>query len=179
MPLFERFAHRAGLGHDADLVDVVEAIRAIPYGRHDDRSPEGVVDAWRGTCSTKHLLLARLVSERWPEVRARLVHRVYRVTAAFAEGFGPGAAAAVPPDGLVDVHTYVTASRQGRRVRLDVTFPGAAWDGRSDMLLACGDGTDFEAGDNPLAAKEALVLAHCNRRVRDGFIAALETATAR
>jgi hypothetical protein len=35
---------------------------------------------WKGTCSTKHALLAQLLRERWPELQPRLVHRVYRAS---------------------------------------------------------------------------------------------------
>jgi len=56
------------------------------------------------------------------------------------ELFGEQAADAVPIDGLVDVHRYLTAVVDGHRIVIDATFPGPAWDGTSDMPLSCGQG---------------------------------------
>lgn len=39
---------------DAALLDLVEAVRALPYGRPTDRTVEGMLRERRGTCSTKH-----------------------------------------------------------------------------------------------------------------------------
>jgi hypothetical protein len=106
--LFAEFAARAGLPGDASLGEVVAAIQAIPYGRPTSRTPEGVLGEWKGTCSTKHALLARIVAERWPQLRPRLVHRVYRADRAFAlSRYGALAAGAVPDGGLTDVHRYL------------------------------------------------------------------------
>ena len=174
--LKDRFLARSGLPGEPSLWDIVEAVRAIPFGRPSDRSPAGVVEEWVGTCSTKHALLAELLSYR-PEFDLQLVHRVYRLTPEDArERFGDAAADVVPPEGLTDVHTYATVAVEGRRVRVDVTFPGPLWDGRSDMELACGDGDDFPAGDDPWALKERLVAQHCDPRVREPFIEALSAA---
>ena len=169
--LFERFAARAGLGAEPDLIDVVEAIRAMPYRRPADRTPTGVIAEWAGTCSTKHALLEQLVAEGFPGATCRLVHRVYRVMPELARArFGPAAAAAVPPEGLLDVHTYATIDS----AIVDVTFAGEPrWNGRSDMPLACGEGTDHDAGEDALSTKAALVDAYCDAAVREPFIAAL------
>src|SRR3712207_856577 len=89
--------------------DTVLTISRIPYGRPSELTTRGVLNEWRGTCSTKHLLLAEVVHERWPACRPQLVHRVYRVTRDFAAmTWGDGVAAAVPERGLIDVHTYAT-----------------------------------------------------------------------
>lgn len=153
---------------------IVEQIRAIPYGRNVDRSAAGVLAEGRGTCSTKHALLVELLGDR-PELDVKLVHRVYRVDRGRAgELFGPRAAAAVPPDGLVDVHTYATLLLDGRLTTIDVTFPsGEPWNGRSDMPLACGEGIDVPANDDPWAQKAELVARHCDPAAREPFIAAL------
>ena len=169
-----RFLARAGLSSEASLWDLVEAVRAIPYGRPSSRTAAGVVDEWVGTCSTKHALLASLLESR-PAFDLQLVHRVYRVTPALArERFGASAAAAVPDAGLVDVHTYATVLIAGRRVAVDVTFPSATvWDGHFDMDLACGPGEDVPASGDPWEQKAALVDDHCDAAVREPFIAAL------
>jgi hypothetical protein len=173
--LKERFVARAGLGDQPSLWEIVEAIREIPYGRPSERTPEGVVQDWTGTCGTKHALLAALLEDR-PEFELQLVHRVYRVDPDRAlELFGEDAARSVPKEGLVDVHTYAIVNVAGDDVRIDVTFPGHLWDGHSDMELACGPGTDHlvAEGADPWAMKEQLVAEHCDPSLRESFIAAL------
>jgi hypothetical protein len=167
------------LSADASLFDLVEAVRALPYGRPSDRTVEGMLREQRGTCSTKHLFLARVLAERFPETEPLIVHRVYTLDRARAyELFGAGVAEVIPEDGLVDVHRYITARLQGRRVEIDTTFPGTAWDGRSALPLACGPGEDYPAGENPDAEKRALEEQHCDPAIREPFIAALASADA-
>ena len=158
----------------ASLRDIVEAVRAIPYGRPSERSVAGMLREGRGTCSAKHVYLRELLAERFPQTEPRLVHRVYRVDREAARArFGHEAAGAVPAAGLVDVHRYLTAVVGGRRIPIDATFPGEPWDGRSPMPLACGDGDDHPAGADPDAEKRRLEADHCDPAVREPFIAAL------
>ena len=153
-----RFVTRAGLPDDTSLCQVVNAVHVVPYGRPRVRTAEGVIGEWKGTCSTKHALLARLLGERWPELQPRLVHRVYRVSrSSVLQRYGAEAAGAVPAGGLTDVHRYLVITLGGQEVTIDVTFPGdRAWDGHRSMCLACGDGRDFPAGDDSDADKAAL-----------------------
>jgi hypothetical protein len=162
---------------DASLLDFVEAVRAIHYGRPSDRTVDGMLREQRGTCSTKHLFLARVLAERFPDTEPVIVHRVYTLDGTRArELFGAAVAATIPDDGLVDVHRYLTITLGGKRVEIDATFPGPAWDGRSSLALACGAGTDFPAGDEPDAEKRALEEQHCDSAIREPFIAALSSA---
>jgi hypothetical protein len=139
-PQFARFAARADLPGDASLRQVVEAVQAIPYGRPGSRTADGVISEWKGTCSTKHALLAQLLSERWPDLRPRLVHRVYRVSrGSVLQRHGAEAAGAVPAGGLTDVHRYLVITLVGREVRIDITFPAdPAWDGHRSMAWRAG-----------------------------------------
>ena len=134
---------------------------------------------WKGTCSTKHALLARLLREQWPQSQPRLVHRVYRVSRSSAlQRYGGAAASAVPQGGLTDVHRYLVIILGGQEVTIDITFPGdQAWDGHRSMRLACGEGRDFPAGDDPDAEKAALEASYCDPRVREPFIASLALAS--
>ncbi len=177
--LFARFATRAGLPGEASLCQVVNAVQAIPYGRPEARTPEGVIVEWTGTCSTKHALLAQLLRERWPELQPRLIHRVYRVSrSSVLQRHGSGAAEAVPEGGLTDVHRYLVIILAGQDVTIDITFPGdQAWDGHRSMSLACGAGHDFPAGDDPDAEKAALEASYCDPQVREPFIASLALAS--
>jgi hypothetical protein len=105
-----------------------------------------------------------------------IVHRVYTLDRARArELFGTVVAETVPADGLVDVHRYITVALEGRRIEIDATFPGPAWDGRSPLPLACGPGQDYPAGEEPDAEKRALEEQHCDPTVREPFIAALSS----
>jgi hypothetical protein len=162
------------LDRSASLLDLVEAVRQLEYGRPSDRSVVGMLRERRGTCSVKHRFLAGALQRRSPETEPRIVHRVYRLSRQRAgELFGEGVALAVPADGLVDVHRYLTAILEGRRIEIDATFPGEPWDGRSSMPLACGPGRDYPAGADPDGEKRALEAEHCDAGVREPFIAAL------
>lgn len=155
-------------------MQLVEAVRALEYGRPSDRSVEAMLRERRGTCSAKHLYLAERLGELYPETNPRIVHRVYRVrrgeTAAL---HGPAAAALVPAEGLLDVHRYLLVDLDGEEVTLDVTFPGPPWDGRSSLPLACGEGVDHPSAGDPDAEKRRLEAEHCDRELRERFIAAL------
>jgi hypothetical protein len=159
---------------DVSLGELVESVRALPYGRPSDRSVAGMLREGRGTCSTKHLFLAEALAERFPETVPLIVHRVYTLDRARArELFGATVADAVPEHGLVDVHRYITIALEGQRIVIDATFPGPAWDRQSPLPLACGPGQDYLAGDDPDAEKRALEERHCDRTIREPFIAAL------
>jgi len=164
---------------NAPLVDLVEAVRALPYGRPSDRSVDGLLRERRGTCSTKHLFLAQALRERFPHTQPKIVHRVYRAEREqIRERYGDEVAAVVPEDGLVDVHRYLLIRVGGRQITLDVTFPGGEpWDGRSSLPLACGPGEDIAAGDNPDWDKRALEARYCTPAAREPFIAALTAAS--
>lgn len=169
--LAQSFLQRAGLGPAPSIKEVVEAIRNVPYARPIERKPEGVVSEWRGTCSTKTALLVELTRFWWPELDPRVTHRLYHLAPDLARTlFGDEAASAIPREGLTDVHTYATLHLEGRRVVVDVTFPGAEWDGFSDMTLACGDGIDFDGGIDPWAMKARLVSENCDADARETFI---------
>lgn len=67
MGIWEAFLGRSGLA-EPDLRTTVLALSRIPYGRPDNLTATGVIAAWRGTCSTKHLLLRDLLAEHWPSM---------------------------------------------------------------------------------------------------------------
>lgn len=161
------------------LVELVEGVHALDYGRPSYRSITAMLREGRGTCSTKHLFLFDVLSERFPDTEPGLVHRVYHLDREIARRtFGALAAEAVPAQGgLTDVHRYLTITVANHRVVVDATFPGTPWDGRSSMALACGPGTDHPAGADPDAEKRRLEVEHCDPAVREPFIAALTAAS--
>lgn len=136
------------VAEDASLIELVEAVRSLEYGRPSDRTVSAMLREQRGTCSTKHLFLAEAL-------------------------FGREIATTVPDAGIVDVHRYLTATVGGRRITIDATFPGPAWDGHSPMPLSCGEGEDHLAGEHPNADKRSLEAEHCNPATREPFIASL------
>jgi hypothetical protein len=173
--VIERIASRAGIPEPAALIDIVNAIKAMPYGRTKPRTADACVSQWRGTCSTKHAVLLAALRERWPETDPRLMHRVYTLNHADAAArYGPDVAATIPDGGFIDVHCYLVITCQGRATILDATLPdGATWDGTTSMQMACGDGDDYAAGENPGADKRALEEQWCDETLREPFIAAV------
>jgi hypothetical protein len=164
---------------DASLAELVEAVRGLDYGRPSERTVAGMLRERRGTCSAKHAFLAEAMARDFPQTRPRIVHRVYRLDRErAAELFGEEAAAAVPPQGLVDVHRYLTAEVEGRRIVIDATFPGPPWDGVSSLPLACGPGEDFPAGPDPDGDKKRLEARYCDPTVREPFIEVLGRVSA-
>lgn len=174
--LFDRFVERARLALSPTLQEIVEAIRAIPHGRPRQRSARGVLEDWRGTCSTKHLLLKALR----PDLDVRFTHRIFRLTPDNARRWlGPEVTEVVPPEGMIDVHTYATALIDGRRIVIDVTFPGGEpWDGISDMAIPFPEGEDVDAGEDPIASKDALISKVGDTAARQRLIAALSVPPA-
>jgi hypothetical protein len=175
---------RASLGalfrQDCSLVELVEAVRALPYGLPSEPTVERVLLEARGTSAGKHLLLAQLLAGRLPETEPAIVHRVYRLDPARAlELFGPEIAATVPAEGFVDVHRYLTITVEGRRIDLDASVPSTPWDGRSPLAPACGPGRDFPLSADPGAEMRALENEHCDAATRAPFLAALAAAPGR
>jgi hypothetical protein len=171
-------SERAALGAlfrpDCTLVELVEAVRALPVGLPSEPTVDSMLLEARGTSAIKHLFLGQVLARRFPETEPALVHRVYRLDRARAlELFGPGVAEMVPPDGLTDVHRYLAVTLGERRVSLDATLPGSPWDGGSPLEPVCGPGSDFATGANPDGAMAALERGHCDAAARAPFLAAL------
>jgi hypothetical protein len=175
----ERTALGALFRTDSSLVELVEAMRALPYGLPSEPTVERMLLEARGTSAAKHLFLAQVLTHRLAASEPLIVHRVHRLERARArELFGAAIAETLPEDGLVDVHRYLTIALDGRRIELDVTVPGEPWDGRSPLALACGAGRDYPAGPDPDADMRALEREHCDTVARAPFLAALASAAA-
>jgi hypothetical protein len=173
--IVDQLRRRAKLATEPSLTDVVATVHSIPYGRPATRTISGVLAEWKGTCSTKHLLLVAVLLQRWPETEPRLLHRVYRILPAEAEQrFGDDVAACVPLEGLVDVHRFCVIRIGGADVAIDITFPGTpAWPGHSSMALQCGEGEDHPVMGDPDIGKRVLETRFCDPTIREPFIAAL------
>lgn len=102
-----------------DFREAAAYVRDLPYGRNSDRSDWGLVLAEnRGTCSTKHAVLAALAREHGADVELRL--GVYLMDGANT----PGVADVLGSHGLAglpEAHCYLAY----RNERVDVTGSGA------------------------------------------------------
>jgi hypothetical protein len=130
MPLlaaFRRAAVDRGLLDANVRIDAALAwalVRDMPYERASDTGPETLVDEWRGTCSGKHLLLARLLGE--------LGHGTMFMTA--LHEFTPANSPWLPPDLLAeverapvpDVHNFLMVESESGWFAVDATWPLAA-----------------------------------------------------
>jgi hypothetical protein len=162
---------------ESSPAELVEAVRAIPYGLPSGGSVESMLLEARGTSATKHLFLAQVLAKRHPETQPALVHRVYRLDRERAQRlFGEDVAGTVPSGGLPDVHRYLTIVVDERRVSVDATVPGPAWDGHTSIEPACGPGEDFHVGADADAELAALEHERCESKVRAPFLGALANA---
>ena len=97
------------------LCSAAQYVRDIPYGRITDRTqPLRVLEEKRGTCTTKHALLAMLAAEHGVDLA--LTVGIYEMT----EANTPGVGAVLAAQGLAaipEAHCYLTWNGQ----RIDVT----------------------------------------------------------
>ena len=140
--LLQAEAVRRGLRSGDTLPDereVFELVRDMPYARASTHAPETVIAEWRGTCSTKHELLAALYAE------LGLSSTIYACTQEIRlpEGAAPELAA-WNGEPVIDVHNYLVLHEPGGDRLIDATWPLAAraaglptneWG--SDMRIAC------------------------------------------
>jgi hypothetical protein len=176
-------AERSAIGPlfrlESSPAELVEAVRAIPYGLPSAGTVESMMLEARGTSAAKHMFLAQVLAKRLPETQPALVHRVYRLDPERALGlFGAVIAETVPSEGFVDVHRYLTILVGGERVSVDATVPGLRWDGRSAIEPVCGAGRDFTEGADPDAEMRALEQKHCDEAERAPFLKVLSEANA-
>ena len=103
----------------ADFRAAGRYLQALPYGRTADRADfRGVLREGKGTCSTKHALLAALAKEQ--NVPVILTLGIYAMHDRNTPGVGPILARYDLPS-LPEAHCYLT--HEGRRI--DVTRSGA------------------------------------------------------
>jgi hypothetical protein len=167
---------------DCSLVELVEAMRALPVGLPSEPTAQSMLREARGTAADKHRFLAEVIGQRFPQLQPKIVHRVYTLDRArAAELYGDDVAALVPARGLTDVHTYLTlalplagAPELARRTLVvDATARGATWDGSSSLPLACGPGEDHPAGADAEQTLRMLVQEHCDPDERAALMSAL------
>jgi hypothetical protein len=154
------------------LVELVEAVRMLPPGGGPEQTPQGMLRQARGTSAPKHLFLAQVLAQSFPSTDPQIVHRVHRLLPErAAELYGAQVAAALPPEGIVDVHRYLLVDLGAGHVALDATTAGDPWDARSPLPPVCGPGTDVIATDDPERERGELEAEHCDAQARAPFLA--------
>jgi hypothetical protein len=183
------------LGRAAGVSDILLAIRDMPYGRPSCMAdPETILKEWRGTCSSKHIVVMYLL--RQLGIPARFYMGSYALCPARS---------GAPPELLRmlswqsetfrDVHNYVRADIAGG-IRIDVTWPAALsrhsyfrvtkeWDGCSDLPLAADveEERELSPDESGLRAKRAwldvLNQTSHGRAAREDYIGALSAFVGR
>ena len=183
--LLEREGRKRGLLACAETVTAEAAfalVRDMPYQRASSRRPESIIAEWRGTCSGKHYLLARVFRELGMD--SRVIMCTHRFTPDNTGHFPPNLRALVAHEPVPDVHTYVRLETERGWMTVDATWPSSAkplgmpvnpvFKAGEDMTIACDVIAAFEvpAGQDPQTFKEQLIEEFCGAasRARDDFI---------
>lgn len=179
-------------GQPCGLREMLFCIRDIPYGRPAlPRDPLSVLADWRGTCSGKHLLAARVLDIMG--VASRLYCQSYRLDDA-QDALPRAVTQSYVGHGIWDVHNYLEIETASGPLKIDVTwshtladagFPTTLdWDGSTDFRIAAPPGEAIQVND-PAALndlKESL-LARLNmapaRAMREQYILALAAFASR
>lgn len=144
--LHEEAAARELRDPQGPLPSVPEAfalVRDLPYARASTHDPAGIVREWRGTCSTKHELLAALLAERG--IGSTVVACTQEITP--PPGAPPELVALSGGRPVVDVHNYLIVHAPEGDMVVDATWPLAAaraglpvnpeWVWGEDQTVAC------------------------------------------
>lgn len=97
-------------------------VRDMPYARASSHAPEVVIAEWRGTCSTKHELLAALLAESG--LRSTLMACTQEIRP--PPGAPPELVALAEGRPVVDVHNYLVVHAPEGDTIVDATWPLAA-----------------------------------------------------
>lgn len=150
----------------ADAVSLYHAVRQLPYLSSGDRSLEGILRLRAGSCSSKHILLDRLLASIGVESEVELVQGDFATPLRQAHGI-PAALKAASVDGIPDIHNVVRAKVNGKSVLLDATWNDLvkpfglrvndAWDGHGDTAVAADPERFLGPAADPAAAKAEII----------------------
>lgn len=125
--------------------DALNLIASLPYGRNSDRAnPSLVLAERRGTCSTKHALLAELAREL--DLDVRLALGIYEMREENTPGVGRVLAAA-GIDAVPEAHCYLSVQDE----RIDVTRSVTATESPFERLLHEEEIIPAQIGDYKVA----------------------------
>lgn len=187
-PLLRAAAIQRGVLDAPASLNVAEAVRIVrdlPYARASDRRPETIIDEWRGTCSGKHYLLARVLEELGASVI--VIHATHHFTPENSPWLPSDLLAEAAREPVPDVHTFLRVQLDAFRdewFTVDVTWPLAAqalgmpvnegFDHKADHRIAADveEIVHVDEEDDPQAVKEALIAAFVDDQAarRDAFI---------
>lgn len=168
-----------------DVAEAVRIVRDLPYERASDRRPETIIDEWRGTCSGKHYLLARVLEELGASVI--VIHATHHFTPENSPWLPPDLLAEAAREPVPDVHTFLRVQLDAFRdewFTVDATWPLGAqtlgmpvnegFDHKADHRIAADveEIVHVDEEDDPQTVKEALIAAFVDDQAarRDAFI---------
>ena len=185
LALLEREGRRRGHvapGATLDAGAAFALVRDMPYQRASSRSPEAIIEEWRGTCSGKHYVLDGIFREFGMDTR--IIMCTHRFTRESTSHFPAELKSLATQEPVPDVHTYIRLKTDAGWMNVDGTWPSAAEalgmpvnrtfvEGR-DMTIACNPLDSFvvPSCDDPQAFKERLIAEFCgsSSTIRDEFI---------
>ena len=126
-----------------DVPAVFALVRDMPYARAASHDPQDIISGWRGTCSTKHELLAALLAEAGLRSTVMACTQEIRPPA-----HAPAELLALTGgEPVVDVHNYLIVHAPQGDMTVDATWPLAAreaglpvnehWVWGQDQTIAC------------------------------------------
>lgn len=157
-------ASLAKAGQEPDIAEIFHGVRRLPYHSSGDRSLMGILKSKRGSCSSKHILLAALLNSVGVRAQVELVQGDFATPLRAARGI-PVSFVEAARSGVRDIHNVVRAWLNGRPTVLDATWHddvkphrfrvNDAWEGEGDTEIA----VDVESFLGP-AADVAAAKAH-------------------
>lgn len=148
------------LPDEETVVRVFQRVRDIPYGVIGSRDPVKVLEANKGTCSGKHLLLAALYRTMGLNVKDMVAFHKYENLPRNVEYPKELKVILQKGDGIPDYHNFAKLYVKGNWLTLDATFEENLkeyfvvnyWDGKNDTKLSVKPITIWEVR-NPVDFK--------------------------
>lgn len=149
-----------------NVPEVFYAVRRLPYFSSGDRSLEAILSTGRGSCSSKHILLAKLLNKLGIKAEVELVLGDFGSPLNAAHGI-PEELLKFAKQGIRDVHNVVRAWIKGQPVILDATWHDAVipfgfrvnrhWAGAGDTVIAVDVEKFLGPALDAAAAKEKII----------------------
>jgi hypothetical protein len=192
LPAFRSAAVARGLLDESTRIDAACAfalVRDMPYERASDTRPETLVEEWRGTCSGKHLLLARLLSELGLD--SMFMTALHEFTPRNSPWLPPHLLAEADRAPVPDVHNFLMVESPAGWFAVDATWPlearalglpaNEAWEPGRNMTVAADIDEVYDLPDDagPLDFKQRVLADHAGapdtpeRARRERFLEAL------
>ena len=149
-----------------NLTEVFHSVRRLPYLSSSDRSLETILKTGKGSCSSKHILLATLLNKLGIKAEVELVLGDFGSPLEAARDI-PDTLLKFSQQGIRDVHNVVRAWIEGQPVILDATWHDAViphgfrvnhhWEGAGDTVIAVDVEKFLGPALDVAAAKEKII----------------------